>query len=107
MSIPPLHQCILHAGIYIVTFPETHRQLNGIYMVTVPAPHRQVTGQCNMQERAGYKSCYINPDGHIHMPYPTSQDSTKHVESERHPNQGKSHTDWPSHLSLFVRRGIT
>src|SRR5690606_4113213 len=92
MSIPPLHQCILHAGIYIVTFPETHRQLNGIY---------------NMQDRDSYKSCYIKPDGHIHMPFPTSQDSTKHIDSENHPNQGNSHIDWPFHLSIFVRRGIT
>ena len=87
MSVPPLHQCILHTGIPGVAFERRDGKFDGID---------------NMKHSNRYKGCDVEPDGHIQMTFSSFDDGHEHVETKYHPDQGDGQVDGPFKFSIFL-----
>ena len=90
MTIPPLYQCILYAGIDGIAFKKGYGDLEAVG---------------NMQHRNGYEGGNIKPDGHINMLHPALDDGTDHVGSENKPDHGNKNIDRPFQFGIFLAGG--
>ena len=87
VTIPPLHERILHPGVDVVTFEQTHRHL--VRIDDVQNGDRNERGD-------------VKPDGDIQVALPAFDDRAEHVDPENHPDQRNGNVDRPFEFGVFV-----
>ena len=87
MAVPPLHECVLHAGIERVALQERDRVLEGVH---------------DMQHGDGDDRGDVEPDGHVHVALTAFEDRAEHVDDEHHPDEGDQDVDRPLQLGIFL-----
>jgi hypothetical protein len=87
VTIPPLHQCILHTGIDAVTLEQAYRDREGVD---------------DVQHGHGDPGGDVEPDGHVQVALAALEDGAEHVDTEHDPDQGDRDIDGPLELGVFL-----